>query len=502
MWRISIKLAVSFNSHFIDFAFRIKEVNLKKLSIVLSLIVVLGMLLTACQPAPAPTEAPKEEAKPTEAPKEEVKPAEAPKEEVKPAEAPKEEAKPADSSAKPLAGKTLKFLTIQPHNVAAQNLQKWFEEDTGAKVELIVVPYDNVVEKAVLDSTSGANEIDVIDYWYPGLGTLVENNVLENLDQWYKDNADFLKTDDFFPVYFDAFSLEKGSRWGIPYDGDMHLLWYYKDIFDKYKLTPPATWDEYLKDCKTITEGEKGAAYGCAIMAKKVPLIIIGSYLNRLGAYGGAFFDDTGKPTINSPEAVAALKDMIEQGKYALPSPSATAFDEALGGWYTGKVGMVEFWTDMPGMTDDPKSSQIVGKWGVVPLPKGPGDKGKNVASVNAGFGIGVSANSKNKDVAMAFLKYIADPKTAIRYNTVVGGIDPVRKSTLTNPDYIKFASQVVVDAITKAHENAVVWPHSAQWFKLQEPLTDNLSLALAGQKDPKQALDDTQKAWEDILKK
>jgi multiple sugar transport system substrate-binding protein len=472
---------------------REKEVKLKKLSFVLSLFLVLGMLLSACQPAPAPTEPPK----PAEPAKEEVKPTEAPKEEVKPTEAPK----PTEPPAKPFAGKTIKFLTIQPHNVAAQNLQKWFEEETGAKVELIVVPYDNVIEKAVLDVTSGANEVDVVEYWYPGLGTLVENNVLENLDQWYKDNADWLKADDFFPTYFDAFTLEKGSRWGIPYDGDMHLLWYYKDLFAKYNLKPPATWDEYLSSCKTITEGEKGAAYGCAIMGKKIPLIIIGSYLNRLGSFGGAFFDDAGKPTINSPEAIAALQAMLDESKYALPSPSAVAFDEALGGWFTGKVGMVEFWTDMPGMTDDPKASKIVGKWGVVPLPKGPGDKGKVVAPVNAGFGMGVSTGSKNKDLAFAFLKYVADPKTALRYNTVVGGIDPVRKSTLTNPDFVKFASPEVVDAITKAHANAVVWPHSALWFKLQEPLSDNLSLALSGQKDAKQALDDTQKAWEEILK-
>lgn len=150
---------------------------MKKLSHILGMIVILGMLLAACQPAPAPTEAPKPQA-PTAAAVEPAAP--------EPAQPEPTEAKPAE---KEFAGQTLNFLTIQPHNVAAQNLATWFEEATGAKVELIVVPYDNVIEKAVLDVTSGANEIDVIEYWYPGLGTLVENDVLENLDQWYVDNA-------------------------------------------------------------------------------------------------------------------------------------------------------------------------------------------------------------------------------------------------------------------------------------------------------------------------
>ncbi len=59
----------------------------KSILSVFSLLLVAAMVLTACQPAPAP-EAPKEEAKPTEAPKEEVKPTEAPKAEMAATEAP------------------------------------------------------------------------------------------------------------------------------------------------------------------------------------------------------------------------------------------------------------------------------------------------------------------------------------------------------------------------------------------------------------------------------
>ncbi len=434
---------------------------MKKLSIIFSVVILLSLVLSACGP----------------------------------------KATPAPEGPVSFEGQKLTFLTIQPHTVASQNLAAWFEQATGADVEVVVVPYDNVVEKAVLDVTSGANEIDVVEYWYPGLGTMVENNVLENLDQWYVDKADLIKADDFFTTYFDVFTKIGDSRYGIPYDGDMHILWYYKPLLEKYGFEPPKTWDEYLNICKTITEGEGGAAYGCAIMGAKSPLILIGSYLNRFGGYGGSFFDAEGKPVINSPENVKALEDMVEQAKYALPSPSATAFDEALGGWFTAKVGMVEFWTDLGSMTDDPASSKIVNQWGVVALPMGSGSGARVVAPINAGFGIGISAGSKNKELAYAFLEYAVRPEIAARYNTVIGGIDPVRKSTLADPAFVNFVGQEVVDAITAAHANAVAWPTSAIWFTLQEPLTDNLSLALTGDKTPQQALDDTQAAWEEILK-
>ncbi len=434
---------------------------MKKLSIVITLLILVSLVLSACGP----------------------------------------KATPEPEGPVSFEGQTLRFLTIQPHNVAAINLAAWFEQDTGAKVELIVVPYDNVVEKAVLDVSSGANQIDVIEYWYPGLGTMVENKVLDNLDQWYIDNAAMIKADDFYPEYFDVFTKIGDSRYGIPYDGDLHVLWYYKPLLEKYGFEPPKTWDEYLNICKTITEGEAGAAYGCAIMGAKSPLILIGSFMNRFGGYGGSFFDAEGKPVINSPENVKALEDMVEQAKYALPTPSATAFDEALGGWFTAKVAMVEFWTDLGSMTDDPASSKIVGQWGVVALPKSSGDKGRVVAPINAGFGIGVSAGSQNKALAYKFLEYVTRPEIAARYNSVIGGIDPVRKSTLNDPAFVTFIGQEVVDAIEAAHANAVAWPTSSIWFKLQEPLTDNLSLALTGDKTPQQALDDTQVAWEEILK-
>lgn len=461
---------------------------MKKYLKFVSIFLLLAMVLVACAPAVEPVV---EEPPPVEEPVDEV-------EEPVEVEEPEVVEEPVG---KPFEGEEVNFLTIQPHSIAAQNLATWFEEETGAKVNLDVVPYDLVVEKAVLDVTSGVGFYDVIEFWYPGLGTMVQNNVLVNLDDWYAENEDILELDDLIEVFSDVFTTIDGSRYAFPYDGDMHVLYYNTEIFEEYGQTFPETWDEYLETCRAITEaGADDGVYGCAIMGAKSPLILIGTYLNRLGSYGGAFFDDAGNPTINSPEAVAALEALVAQAEYALPSPSAVAFDEALGAWFTGRAAMVEFWTDLPGMTDDPDTSAIVGQWGVGPLPMGSGENAQIVASVNAGFSVGVSTLAPNPDVAMEFLMFIARPDIAARYNTVVGGIDPVRYSTLEDPAFIEFAGEEMVDTIRTAHQNAVTWPTDALWFELQEPLTDNLSLALIGTKTPQQALDDTQQAWLSIL--
>jgi multiple sugar transport system substrate-binding protein len=411
------------------------------------------------------------------------------------------EVTPEPEGPKEFEGRSINFLSIQPHTVASKEVAKWFEEETGARVNVLIVPYANVTEKAVLDVTSGAGEYDVIEYWYPMLGSLVENGVLTDVTDWFDANAEEFNADDFIPVFLNVFTQIDGTRYGIPYDGDLHIMHYNTTLFDKYGLEPPETWDDYLTDCKTITEGEAGnEVYGCGIMGAKVPLILIGTFLNRLCGFGGAFFDAEGNPTINSPEAVAALDALLEQAPYALPEPAAVAFDEMLGGWLTGRVGMAEFWTDLGQMTDNPEQSTIVGEWAPVPMPMGTGPNASHCAPINAGFGIGVSTMAQDPELAQEFLRFNARPDINVRANTIVGGLDPTRWSTLDDPTYRAHVGDELADAIKAAHTSAVPWPTDAKWAELQDVLNENLSLALIGELTAQEALDDTQAVWEEIL--
>jgi ABC-type glycerol-3-phosphate transport system substrate-binding protein len=47
---------------------------------------------------------------------------------------------------------------------------------------------------------------------------------------------------------------------------------------------------------------------------------------------------------------------------------------------------------------------------------------------------------------------------------------------------------------------NAVPWPRDAKWWDMQEVLNENLALALNGDITAQQALDETQKAWLEII--
>jgi len=397
------------------------------------------------------------------------------------------------------AGQELNLTIIQPHAVAGEVLKKLFQEQSGVALNFTVIPYDQVHAQATLDVQSGANHFDVHDYWYASIGALVDDKVVFDVTDWIERDKEKIRPDDFIPSIYDAYTLVNGRRWGLPYDGDSHVLFYNTEILHRHGLEAPTTWDAYYQAVKTITEKEKGnGIYGAALLGFKVPVIIVSSYANRLAGFGGRFLKD-GRPDLLSEESIAAAEELVRVAPYALPTPSETAFDQALPAFLSGKIAFLEFWTDLGVRSQDPQNSKIVDKWDVTQLPVG----GKNktpVAALDAGFGWAISAGSKKKELAWEFVRWASSSEAGVKLLTTYNsGIDPTRSSTLNAPEYKSFAPKVQ-RAAAAAFGSALVWPTVPQAPKLLDTLTEQLSLILAGQSKPKAGLEAAQRAWERAL--
>src|SRR3984957_2113304 len=77
-----------------------------------------------------------------------------------------------------LSGVTLNLMVIQPHVVGGRIVADGFEKATGAKVNVIAVPNDQILEKVTLDVQSGANVYDVVDYWYGLPGAVAHDGMI------------------------------------------------------------------------------------------------------------------------------------------------------------------------------------------------------------------------------------------------------------------------------------------------------------------------------------
>jgi multiple sugar transport system substrate-binding protein len=402
---------------------------------------------------------------------------------------------------KKFVGESVNLLIIQPHAVTGKKVAADFEAATGAKVNVTAVPYDQVSVKATLDFQSGANEFDVIDYFYTYKGQLAEDGVIADVTDWIARDKAEIQPDDFLQRVYDTYTLYKGRRYGLPYDGDSHLLFYNKEVFDRHGLKPATTWDEYRENAKAITEAEsKDGVYGAAILGAKIPVIILSTFANRLTGFGGDFLKEDGTSALDSDAAVGAAEALLAAAPYALPTPLETRFEEGIPAFLNGKAAQIEFWTDLGGYAQDPKGSKIVDKWGVTRIPVGGENKAPRLA-FNAGFGFAITSGSKKKEIAWELIKFATAPKYHEELLALTGsGIDPDRTSGLTSEAFKKFQPQVQPLLDGGALENSLAWPTAPYAPKLENALTDELALALAGTKTPEQAIKDAHAAWTAII--
>ncbi|MDM8524765.1 extracellular solute-binding protein [Desulfococcaceae bacterium HSG8] len=400
-----------------------------------------------------------------------------------------------------LSGQKITVLTNQPHLRSAEALAMWFNRETGAVVQNVVVNYEETLNYILKDVLGDSPQLDVLMIWYADLGTLAEKNVITDLTDFRNKNREIIRPDDFIPSLYTPYTLYKGRRWALPYDGDTHVLFYRKSLLKKYDLAPPGTWEDYAAISRVITEKEKhNGIYGSVIMAFPAPMLIISGFMNRLGGYGGNLLDQENRPMVNSPEAVAALSIMIENARYALPTPLETDFDISKDAFLSGRVAMAEQWTDVGIMAEDPAQSLIRGDWGVIQIPMGSGAGARHAPALNAGFSLAISKKAPNTDVALSYLLFATRPDITLRLNLINGGIDPTRISVFESEKYRDFAPKISIAARAALH-GAAAWPNIPMTPRLLDALSNNLVMALEHRKSARQALDDTQTHWLEILK-
>jgi multiple sugar transport system substrate-binding protein len=394
--------------------------------------------------------------------------------------------------------KGLNVMMIQPHAVASQVLAADFEAATGAKVNVTLVPYDQVQENITLDVQSEAHQFDVFTYWYPTLGALASQNIAEDLTA-FSERAE-INAGDFIPSLYDPYTLYKGRRYGLPFDGDSHVLFYNKEIFDRHGLSAPTTWDDYLNAANIITTAErKQNIYGCAVLGSPTPMIIGSSYSNRLAGFGGSFLNSRGRSSLDNEAALQAAQAMLDITPHALPTPLDTAFDQAISAFLNGKVAMMEFWTDLGVFAQDPNQSKIVDKWDVVQMPIG-GKNTKHISPLNAGFALAISRGSQQKELAQAFIQFASSKETGIKLlTTSASGVDPIRKSTLESSDYASFAPKVQ-KTVSASLNGAFSWPNSENSPELMTKLSSALERMLSGMISPQQAMSQVHKEWQALL--
>src|SRR5437763_3395456 len=142
-----------------------------------------------------------------------------------------------------------------------------FEALTGIKVRFEKVPPGQIRQKAMLDlsSKTATYATHAADPMYYPL--YVSNKWVDPLDRYLGDNAltdaAWYKYDDIIKAWRDADSID-GKPYGIPYDGEVTVQVYRKDLYDAKGLKAADTFEEYAKNAAAIND-PNNRVYGMAL---------------------------------------------------------------------------------------------------------------------------------------------------------------------------------------------------------------------------------------------
>jgi multiple sugar transport system substrate-binding protein len=387
-----------------------------------------------------------------------------------------------------------------------------FEALTGIKVRAEKVPPGQIRQKAMLDlsSKTATYATHAADPMYYPL--YVANKWVEPLDKYLKDasltDPAWFNYDDILKAWREADSID-GKPYGIPYDGEVTVQVYRKDLYAAKGLKPAETYDQLLSNAKALTD-PGNRMYGLALRGFAGAGQNMYVYPSLFRGFGGDWMHNK-VLTVNGPEAVKALEWYVSAlSQYAPPAVRNWNWPDIADAFSQGTVGCYIDAHSSAAVITNPEKSKVVGKVAYARWPKGP--SGKRVTSIwNWGFPINAALSDKQKKATWLFISWAASAETQARTSWKFDG--PAKRSGLNRlslwkaPEFanaMKGAGDNFIQAALDSleHDTDVDWrPRVPQWPAVGETMATAIQAALVGQKKPKEALDEAQARIAQIMK-
>lgn len=278
---------------------------------------------------------------------------------------------------------------------------------TGNQVRVVSTPKESneilALYQQLLSARSGDIDVLRIDIVWPGI-----------LAQHLVDVGQMAGPEvvaQHFPAIIQANTVG-GRLVALPWFTDAGLLYYRKDLLEKYGRKVPATWQELTETARVVQQGERKAGnqkmWGFVFQGRAYEGLTCDAleWVDSFG--GGTIVDAQGKVTIHNPGAVEALTLAASWVKTIAPEGVLNyAEEEARGAFQSGNAVFMRNWPYAWALSQA-ADSPVKGKVGVAPLPRG-GAGGKHTGTLG-GWNLAVSKYSKNAKAAVDLAAWLTGP--------------------------------------------------------------------------------------------
>ncbi|HET6158269.1 MAG TPA: ABC transporter substrate-binding protein [Dongiaceae bacterium] len=311
--------------------------------------------------------------------------------------------------------------------------EAWAKQ-TGNKVKLVGTPADANERLALYQTLLAAQSKDIdifqIDMIWPA--TLAPHLVDLGSALSEQDRADHFK------VLIDNNTVD-GKLVAIPWFVDAGLLYYRKDLLEKYGKQVPKTWAELADTAKAVMEGEtKGgnsAMQGYVWQGRAYEGLTCNA-LEWIASYGGGgIVGQDGGVTIDNPQAAKAL-DTAKSWIGTISPKGVLSYgeEESRGVFQSGNAVFMRNWPYAWALANA-ADSPVKGKVGVAVLPQGEGADARHAAALG-GQQLAVSRYSAHPKEAIELVQYLTSAQEQKR-RAQQGSFNPTLRSLYSDAELV-----------------------------------------------------------------
>src|SRR5690348_6729231 len=396
----------------------------------------------------------------------------------------------------------------------------------GIQVKPEYLPWDNVFQKALIDSKSGVKTWDYVyiyNTWVPGLSAA---KAIIPIDDFMTspEAKKAVQPDDFISLTTVGLQGD-GKLWAMPMLAAPYMMGYRSDLFADptekkafqakygYALGVPQTYKQLMDTAQFFTRKAGAKLMGKAleqdfyglVMANKTGGFMFHRFEHILVAFGADLVYDpkTMKPTANSPQSLAAVKYYVALHKYMQPGTETVTGGGAERVMAAGRGAMaMDALDNMLSVLPVAKMSKIVGKVNYAMLPTQVASRPH--ANVGDANGLAIYALTQHKAEAFKLATAVLSTQGTKQVMKEYPALVPMRASVIHDPEVRTNYANVFNSMTTflNGKPYTVFIPPLKEWIQAQDIYEQGLSAALSGQQSVEDALNGAQAKVVDFFKR
>ena len=303
--------------------------------------------------------------------------------------------------------------------------------------------------------------------------------------------SDGYSLEDFPPAALDALS-DRGRIWGLPYCFVSNVLIYRADLFEKHGVAVPQTLDELTAAAVSVQEAERSEGrkdfYGIAIRGAPncgLNFWIVGSTWGP--SFGARWFDDSGRPTLATPELIGAVEHYVDLTRRAGPPEEPTMdFMDCMEAYGSGRAAITIEPANEASILYDQGGAVAEGTRTAL-MPAGPLGS-RHVGLYTPPYAI--PSRSQSKEAAWELAKFLCSPEQVLGDVQTSGFVEVARESVLRDPGFAaRFRPELLSTVIDTRPFARGERPVTNYGMEVGNLIGDQIVLVLKGELGAEEAL-------------